>query len=373
MTETKVLYVIQHHDYSGAEILTLPIMQADPDPLLACPPDSRVEKWANDHGIPTVALPFRHLRHSGGLRETLASVGRGLANARELRALLRAHPERRVIHAAAIRPGMVAAVAKSGLGRRALWIVPDLAPPPPVAWATRLLALWGCDRALPLSHTIAASFTGRSSRIAARTEVVYPGIDPSRFDPSASTPGIPRAGLLGHISPTKRTDLAVDIAALVSAAEPSFELEILGHAQYRDEDRALERDLRSRVEADPALAAAVKFTGYQEHVPAALARQGLLLHCRPDEPFGMALIEAMAAGLPVVAPGAAGPGEIVVHGETGFLFRPGDAAEAAGYVLRLIREPELAAAMGAAGRRRVTTHFTVASQVEAVRGALEAL
>lgn len=356
-----MLYVIQQTDYSGAEILHLPVLSADADALVACPSGSRTAEWIEGLGIPTVPLPFRQLRHSAGALEAMRSVFRGIASARDLRARLREHPERTIVYCTSIRPGLLAAVAALGLGRRTIWVVTDFLPPPPLRWAARAVALAGCDRAVSLSQVIADDFAGRSRRLRRRTIVVNPGADLARFTTAAA--GRPRAGIVGHVSPTKRTDLAVDIAERVARVVPGFELEIIGRAQYRPSDFAFERDLMARVENDDLLRQHVRFAGYAGDVPAQLARLGLLLHCRADEPFGMVLVEAMAAGLPVVAPAAAGPLEIVEHGVTGFLYPPDDAAAAADHVIELLRDPAAAARMGAAGRARAERMFTAEAQL----------
>jgi L-malate glycosyltransferase len=147
---------------------------------------------------------------------------------------------------------------------------------------------------------------------------------------------------------------------------------VVGSAQFRDQDKALERGLRERVASDPELREAVRLRGRVGDVAEILSGCGLLLHCRDDEPFGMVLVEAMAQGLPVVAPASAGPLEIVEDGVTGLLYRPGDTDDAVECVLRLIREPDLARRLGAASRRRVEREFTAARQVEGTRSLLQA-
>jgi glycosyltransferase involved in cell wall biosynthesis len=196
-----------------------------------------------------------------------------------------------------------------------------------------------------------------------RLVVLHPGIDTRRFASVPVDGRPPRAGVFGHVSPTKRTDLALEIAARVAPEFPDFRLDIVGRAQYRDEDFAFERSLQSRVAADPRLREIVCFRGYAEDLPAAFANVSLLLHCRPDEPFGMVLIEAMAAGLPVVAPAAAGPLEIVEHGQTGLLYPPGDADAAAAHVRALLADPSRAAAIGRAAREAAQRRFSAEGHV----------
>ena len=369
---SRALYLIQQHDYSGAEIMHLPLFKTDPTALVACPAGSRTEAWLHGHGVVTAPLTFRSLRHSGGRRELLLSLGRGLRSALELRRLLRRHPERRLVYCISLRPGMLAALAAIGLRRRVAWYVTDFVPPEPVGTLTRTLAKLGCHAAVATSQSVADDFVGRSRLLRRRCTTVTPGVDPARFDPAGAEPGAPRAAILGHVSPTKRTDLAVDVAGLVAGEVPEFRLEVVGRAQYRDEDFAFERALHRRVEQDPLLARRVRFQGYAGDVPSALRGLGLLLHCRPDEPFGVALIEAMAAGLPVVAPAAAGPAEIVEHEGTGLLYAPGDAGDAATQVLRLVRDRGLARRLGAAARVSVMERFDAADQTAQLAAVLAA-
>ncbi len=365
MARPRILYLVLEREWSGAETAYAPILAADPDALLACPPGSATEEWARGLGVATVALPHRRMRTSAGWRGALSGLARLPLAVRDVRRLLRAHPDRSVVVATSVRPGIVASLGALGLRRRrVVWTITDLVRPAAVAAAVRLLARVTGAASIVHSRYVA-------ERMAPRALVAPPGV--AIPDPEAP-PGDPaRAVIVGHVSPTKRTDLAVEIALRVGAAEPAFRLEVIGRAQYRPEDLALEADLRDRLARDPEAARHVTLAGHAPDVARRLRAAGLLLHCRPDEPFGMVLIEAMAAGLPVVAPGAAGPLEIVVDGETGLLYPPGDAAAATDCVLRLVRDPQLARRLGAAGRERVRTSFSAERYVADVTVHLSSL
>lgn len=359
----RVLYVFEQPEYSGAEVMQLPLLLADSDPLATCPPGSRTEAWLEGRGVPTVALRHRTLRHSGGALETLRSLGRGLLSARDLRRILRAHPERAIVCCTSVRPGLLTAIAQIGLGRRALWVVTDFLPAGVLGKAIRLVARARCEVAVPSSKALAADFVGDSKRLARATAVVYPGVDVERFAADADRSRRRCAIVVGHISPTKHTALAIEVARRIAACTSDFRLTVVGRAQYRQEDFAYERELRESVESDPRLRTAVEFRGHRADVAGELRRCGLLLHCRADEPFGIVMVEAMAAGLPVVAPRAGGALEIVDEGRTGLLYEPEDAEDAARAVSRLLADPALAARMGAAARERARLAFSADEQL----------
>jgi glycosyltransferase involved in cell wall biosynthesis len=82
------------------------------------------------------------------------------------------------------------------------------------------------------------------------------------------------------------------------------------------------------------------------------------------EGLPVALVEAMASGLPVVATAVSGTSQVVDQGVTGWLVPAGDAAALAEAIAQLVSDPARAAAIGAAGRAHVTRVFGAAAQAE---------
>ena len=95
-----------------------------------------------------------------------------------------------------------------------------------------------------------------------------------------------------------------------------------------------------------------------------LERADVFVHSSRWEGFGIVLLEAMLAGLPVVATRVSAVPEVVADGETGLLVEAGDAAAFAAALDRLLGDPELARRLGDAGLARARSEFSVARMTE---------
>ena len=89
----------------------------------------------------------------------------------------------------------------------------------------------------------------------------------------------------------------------------------------------------------------------------------LVVPTTSQEPAALSLMEGMAMGRPLVASRTGGTPELIVDGETGLIFPPGDAAALAAHVVALLGDPERRRRMGEAGRARMEREFTVEKHV----------
>jgi glycosyltransferase involved in cell wall biosynthesis len=136
--------------------------------------------------------------------------------------------------------------------------------------------------------------------------------------------------------------------------DEGWSLRIVGQGSER---QTLERRVAS--EAIPG----VTFTGWTDDVAAELQHAGILLATAPAEPLGLAVLEAMAAGVPVVACASGGHLETVGLLADAPLFPPGDAAAAAA-ALRSLLADSTRGRMSVAGRRLAAEHFTIEEHVD---------
>ncbi len=125
-----------------------------------------------------------------------------------------------------------------------------------------------------------------------------------------------------------------------------------------------ERTDRERRCRERGLEAHVHFLGERLDVPRLLGQIDVFVLASEAEGLGRVILEAMAAGKPVVASRVGGIPEMVVDGETGFLVTPGDSRELAERILAILADRERAAEFGRAGRRRVEQRFSMRSMMD---------
>jgi glycosyltransferase involved in cell wall biosynthesis len=190
-------------------------------------------------------------------------------------------------------------------------------------------------------------------------DVVPCGVDVELFRPSSIRPGTARPRrllVLGRLVPRK----GVEDAIRALAAIPDTELLVVGGpaAQELDADPEVRR-LRSVCDAVGVIDR-VRFAGRVAHgeLPAVISSCDLLLAVPWYEPFGIAPLEAMACGLPVVANAVGGMLDTVVPGRTGMLVPPGDQAALISTISNLLDDAPLRRRMSAAAVRRARDLYT---------------
>jgi glycosyltransferase involved in cell wall biosynthesis len=144
-------------------------------------------------------------------------------------------------------------------------------------------------------------------------------------------------------------DFLTLVRALGRLEPASFEAVIVGEGPDRP---LLEDEIRGL-----GLTDRVRLAGERHDIPELLAASDIFALASSSEGMPVSVLEAMAAGLPVVASRVGGLPEQVVHGETGVLAAPGDPEDLAEALARLVADGELRRRLGAAGRARAEQSF----------------
>jgi glycosyltransferase involved in cell wall biosynthesis len=178
------------------------------------------------------------------------------------------------------------------------------------------------------------------------TVVIRNGVDLGAAAPAEGGNEPPRIVWVGRLQTPK--DPLTLVHALGRLRTP-FEADFVGGGPLR---RTLEREVERL-----GLGTSVRLLGDRRDVPSLLARSDVFVLASRSEGLPLSILEAMAAGLPVVASSVGGVPELVVDGETGLLVPAGDPERLAGAVGRLLADAALRRRLGEAGRARVREHF----------------
>ncbi len=163
-------------------------------------------------------------------------------------------------------------------------------------------------------------------------------------------PAAPVVAIVARLVPIKAHEVFFGAASIVSDRRPDVRFVVVGDGERRAELKALVERL--------ALRRAVRFLGWRADLPAIYREVDVVVLTSRNEGSPVSLIEAMAAGRPVVATRTGGVPDLVEDGVNGYLVEPDQPAAMAEAVLALLEDPGRREAFGDAGRQRVYPAFS---------------
>jgi glycosyltransferase involved in cell wall biosynthesis len=223
----------------------------------------------------------------------------------------------------------------------------------------------GVDRLIAVSEEVKVSITKTLPAIPQKKIVaISNSVDVNRYGDRSG-----RAALRLELGLNEEHKVAVMVATFkeqkghrflleamqaVVSQRPDLKVLFAGDGELRTalQERALELRLENNV----------FFLGNRADISALLAASDYFILPSLWEGLPMALIEAMASGLPVIATRVSGTNQVMVHGETGLLVEPGNSSELAQAILKMASDPSMARQMGRAARQRVEVHFGAQKQ-----------
>jgi len=219
-------------------------------------------------------------------------------------------------------------------------------------------------RIVVVSKPVAEIFDSSAS---SKIRIIPNGTDVARYSSNGAGkrirseldigPQDPVVGIVGRIVHWKGHQDFLHAAQKVYEQIPQCRFLVVGDASFGSP--AYERRMRELAK-ELGLEKVVIFTGFRADVPDLIATMDLVVNAsRSPEPFGLSVIEAMAAGKPVVGTNAGGIPEIVVNGVTGTLVPMKDVVALERAIVGILQAPDQRQTMGKAGRKRVEEFFTI--------------
>lgn len=240
-------------------------------------------------------------------------------------------------------------------------------------WAQRPLLgyLYGltarlADRIIAVSDEVRDYQIRYTHTAAARILTINNGVNVSKFENQLENGKVvreelglnlsaPVVGIVGRLERQKDHLTFLEAAAAIKQALPETRFLIVGDGSLREE-------LIGRARALDLLPS-VLFCGIREDVPAVLAALDLLVFSSRWEGLPVALLEGMAAGLPIVSTAVGGIPGVVIENETALLASPGNPADLAKACLTLLNNRELAGKFGVAGKKRVFEKYSLQAMI----------
>lgn len=345
----RVGLVIGQLTYGGAEGQLFELargLSAFADPVVYCL-SAAIEPYGTrlaDAGIPLRVLPSR-----------------GSFDVSRVRALRRAllEDDIDVVHAFLFLASGYAYLATRGLRRVALVTSARNCKPEPnrVRRAVLKAAFRASARIVCNSREMARYAAEYYGAPPERTRVVWNGVDTTRFAGRRTTHDGLRIGTVGRVEKQKNLHVFLDAAAIVLAKQPGARFEIVGDGSLRP---AFVAEVHAR-----GMAQSVTLPGTRSDVPVFFSGLDQFWLTSDWEGTPNVVLEAMAAGLPVIATRVGGTPEVLDDGVTGILVAAGDAAAVATASLTLAADPPAAQAMGRRAADAAQTRFSIDAMVQA--------
>lgn len=211
--------------------------------------------------------------------------------------------------------------------------------------------------------------------------VMYDGLDPNLVKVTVPAEDLRKTwnvqaderviGIVGNVREWKGQETVVRAMIDVARRFPKVVCFIVGNTTIADQEYLAKL---KQIAADAGIERNLRFTGYQQNVPSFMNMMEVVIHASiAPEPFGMVVLEGMAQRKPVIGSRAGGPVEMIIEGETGFTFPPGDSRTLAARIGDLLEDPARARRMGEAGYERLLREFTIAKYMENIHGTYEAV
>lgn len=262
---------------------------------------------------------------------------------------------------------VAAFVGRPGMARL-VWHIHELVTRPRhMAWLFRCTPVLSADRVIAISETVRRHVTpaglGRHKVIR-----VYNGLDILPYRSVARrSPSHPRVAFVGRLNRWKGYEVFLEAIAQVAGEFPAVRFEFFGAPPVGEEWRApaLVREIERQ-----GLTSSANVMGFHHDIPRLLSSVDVLVvPSLWPEPFGLALLEGMAAGCAVVASSHGAASELLEDGRSGLLVPPGDSTALAGRLRILLRDASLRRRLGAKAQARAS-HFSEEAFVAGIQSIL---
>jgi glycosyltransferase involved in cell wall biosynthesis len=381
----QLLFLTHAGDPGGAEYKMIDLCRAaGPSAEVMLLQHGSLEALLRGHQIRYSVAPMsraaRSVRKEGGLLSILKAVPGTLAM---VGSVVRAGRRSGALVCFSQKSFVLASLAKAFMRRPIVWFMNDILSPEHFSpWLIRMLVAvsrYSADHVVLNSQASLSAWTRAGGRVR-NVSVIYPGTDesdnPDRLKHAEDVAsykrqycpeGRPLIGMFGRISRWKGQHVFLKAIARL----PQVNAIVVGGSLFDEE--AYEKSVR-QLAKELGIEHRVTFTGHVSDVMTRMAACDVVAHCSTaPEPFGLVIVQAMLAGVPVIASDAGGAREIVTEGRTGQLTPLQDDAALANAIRRYLDDPRWSIDLAREARERAKEKFSGAAMANGFFRVLESL
>ena len=226
------------------------------------------------------------------------------------------------------------------------------------------------SRIIAVSNGVRRSLIAQKILAPERIVTIYNGVDTGRFETALGPKTAASAdkkdrllvGMIGHIASIKGQEDFIRAAAIIVRQRPDVDFVIVGEDKSRrGENREAVEDLVAKLNGEKR----IRFAGWREDVRQILGDLDVFVSPSRSEPFGLVIIEAMTAGIPVVTTASEGALEIIDDGKTGKIVPIRDPESLADSIVSLLDDPAERSRIAAAALKIIRQRFSLERMVVA--------
>lgn len=371
MSRERVLFVDHTGQIGGAELILMDVVQGRSESTAFLFEQGPLAKALSDRGLSVSTsrwgIGLSRFRRDSSWLKALPLAGGLAAITAELAHVARRHD---VVYANSQKAFVLSAIANIVARKPLIWHLHDIISPAHFGALQRRLQVGLANRfaakVIVPSEAAAAAFIAAGGR-RALVEVVPNGLAVEPLPMSRQElrqrlglPPGPLVGVFSRLAHWKGQHVLIEALAKL----PGAHCIIVGDALFGEQDYAAE--LRKQV-GELGLGDRVHFLGHRGDVPLLMQAVDAMVHPSIDpEPFGRTLVEAMLAGVPVIATDAGAAPDILEHGRAGMLVPPGDARALAEALDAVLAEPEILKPQLDYASRRARTHYSLGRMLDSI-------
>lgn len=378
MAAQRILFVDHTGQIGGAELILLDVIAGRRESSVFLFEQGPLAKAVTERGLPLIVSAsgagLSQFRRDSSVLAALPMLGRLLAIIIEIARAARRHD---VTYANSQKAFVLAALAHVLVRRPLIWHLHDIISPAHFGkvqrWVQVTLANACAARVIVPSEAAAQAFVAAGGR-RDLVEIVPNGLSlqpqpvtRGELRASLGLPAGPLVGVFSRLAPWKGQHVLIEALASL----PGVGLVIVGDALFGEQAYAAR--LKARV-AELGLTDRIHFLGHRSDVPALMQAVDVMVHPSIDpEPFGRTLVEAMLAGVPVVATDAGAAPDILERGRAGDLVPPNDAPALGRAIAAVLARADKLSPQLDYASRRARSEYSLARMLDAIGSVLTSL